>query len=115
MLIIVQCGPKLRVPALGTPPSAPDRADHPREGAMASGDPFEGLYAQVSSALTSLQEEHEGLLTAPSEAERSALRNELGALQWDVQDLKEAVAVAAGDPARFGAVGERGWAPARAH
>lgn len=62
-----------------------------------SADPFEALYGQVSSSLATLQGTH-----APSsDAERSARRNELSTLEWDVQDLREAVSIAAEDPTRF--------------
>eukprot|EP00171_Calliarthron_tuberculosum_P004381 IDg4381t1 len=62
-----------------------------------SADPFEALYGQVSSSLATLQGVHSSL----SEAERSARRNELSTLEWDVQDLREAVSIAAEDPTRF--------------
>lgn len=68
----------------------------------ASTDPFEALYAQVGGSLNALQGAHE----ATTEAEVSSRRNELSTLEWDVQDLREAVSVAGEDPERFGLTNE---------
>lgn len=68
---------------------------------MEVGDPFEALYGQVRQSLSALEKGRREVLLE-SESARSTVRNELGSLQWDVQDLKEAVSVAAEDPSRFG-------------
>jgi syntaxin of plants SYP6 len=74
----------------------------------APADPFDAVRAEVVSSIGALRAEADAWRAGGrgAAAARAAVADRLRALDWDLQDLDEAVRVAAADPARFGASAE---------